>query len=220
MPKLRSIGFAAGVLAAAIAAAAITPGPRTEAADHLDPPTRTDPAMDRHPIARPTLPTSMPGIPTLRSSSRALSRDPRPRRCPRPMTAMSSTPSTFPMPARAPPLNSRCRSVSVRAPTARSGRAGNRASRCDRQSGRIGREQSDARWRVVPRRSVRRSLLLRSDRFPADGEHRTLAFDNRRDFFAGQNLTGFVMERPRSRIENGPPRSTSGQPPHVSGGQL
>ena len=31
----------------------------------------------------------------------------------------------------------------------------------------------------------------------------TLAFDNQRNFFAGQNLTAIVMEIPRSRIENG-----------------
>lgn len=194
---------AAGALASAGAAALILPGQFLTAADHLDPPALTDPAVDTTPD-RPADIADVYAWHTDTSVIIALTFS-GPQATTQPATYDRDVLYTVNISNAAPRTTANI-PIQVRFGPGNAGQFGVQVSGLPGVTGDItGAVETDL---VKDGVTVRAGLFDDPFFFDLQGFRNTLAtgtlsFDRNRDFFAGQNLTAIVMEIPRDRIANG-----------------
>ena len=204
MSRLRKIGIPVGLGLAAIAVATLVPGQLTQAADHLDPPGRTDPAVDATPDRAADIAdvyswhTDTSVIIAITFSG------------PQPTSQAATYDRNVLYTVNISNAGSRADAeipIRVRfGPGAGANEFGVQVSGMPGVTGDIvGPVETNLSKDGV---TVRAGLFDDPFFFDLVGFRQTvstgtLAFDNQRNFFAGQNLTAIVMEIPRSRIENG-----------------
>lgn len=204
MRRFKTYGLAAGLAGAAFAAAALSPGQPINAADHLDPPGRTDPAVD--PTADRN--ADIADVYAWHTDTSVI------------IAMTFSGPQATNLPANYDRdvlytvniSNGGARTdaefpVRVRfGPGTGPNEFGVQVTGLPGVTGAIvGPVESNLTKDGV---TVRAGLFDDPFFFDLVGFRQTvttgtLAFNNQRDFFAGQNLTAIVMEIPRSRIANG-----------------
>lgn len=203
MRKKYQLLTAAGALASAAAIALMIPGGLLTAADHLDPPALTDPAVD----ATPDRPADIADLYAWHTDSSVI------------VALTFSGPQATTQPAafdrdvlytvnisNAMPRTTADIPVRIRFGRGSGNQVGVKVSGLPGVSGDlIGPVETDL---VKDGVRVRAGLFDDPFFFDLQGFRDTLAtgtlsFDKDRDFFAGQNLTAIVMEIPRDRIANG-----------------
>ncbi len=204
MSRVSSIGVPVGLALAAIAATAIFPGQLTRAADHLDPPSRTDPAMD----PTPDIPADIADVYSWHTADSvviALT-----FAGPQPTTRAANYDRNVLYTVNISNAGARADAeipIQIRfGPGGGANEFGVQVTGLPGVTGAlVGPVETDLVSNGV---TVRAGLFDDPFFFDLVGFRQTvstgtLAFDNQRNFFAGQNLTAIVMEIPRSRIENG-----------------
>ena len=204
MSSYRNIGLPVGLAVAAIAAAAITPSQITQAADHLDPPSRTDPAVDPTPD-RPADIADVYAWHTAESVVIAVTFS-----GPQPTNLAASYDRDVLYTVNISNAGARTDAeipIQIRfGPGSGANEFGVQVTGLPGVTGAlVGPVESNLSSNGV---TFRAGLFDDPFFFDLVGFRQTvstgtLAFNNQRNFFAGQNLTAVVMEIPRSRIENG-----------------
>lgn len=202
--RYRSIGVTAGLAMAAIAAATITPGQLTKAADHLDPPSRTDPAVDPTADRNADI-ADVYAWHTADSVVIAVTFS-----GPQPTTLAANYDRNVLYTVNISNAGARTDAeipIQIRfGPGAGANEFGVQVTGLPGVTGAlVGPVESNLTSNGV---TFRAGLFDDPFFFDLVGFRQTvstgtLAFNNQRDFFAGQNLTAVVMEIPRNRIENG-----------------
>lgn len=204
MSRLRNFGIPVGLAAAAAAFAIVTPAQYSEAADHLDPPARTDPAVDATPDRSADI-ADVYAWHTASSVIIAVTFS-----GPQPTTQAASYDRNVLYGIN---ISNNANRADVEIPIRVRFGAGLNANEFGVQvSGLpgvtgaiVGPVESNLTRDGV---TVRAGLFDDPFFFDLQGFRETvatgtLAFNNQRNFFAAQNLTAVVIEIPRSRIENG-----------------
>lgn len=203
MPLTRKLPIAIGGLAIAAAAASLAPGIGIFAADHLDPPARTDPAMDGTPDRAADIAdiyawhTDTSVIVAMTFAG--------PQATDQPATydqdVLYSINISNQMPRTTTDIP-----IEIRFGTGAGNQYGINVSGLPGVTGPlVGSVETDLMKDGV---KVRAGLFDDPFFFDLQGfkdtaSSGTLMFDSMRDFFAGQNLTGVVIEIPKDRIDTG-----------------